>query len=239
MNIFYEPNISSNETEILLNEQEASHALKVLRHKAGDQLYLTDGKGAFYDAEIVSTTKKHCWLKVLARYPVSPPRPYRHLVIAPLKNRNRMEWMVEKAVELGVYELSLVRMEHAQRGKVNHQRMERLLVSAMKQSMRAMLPLYQAFDSLEQCLAQKPLTDQKLIAECETAQKPHLGAVYHPGKPVDMIFGPEGDFSQRELALVQTFGFQSVSLGPQRMRAETAPVASLSMLEVLDANRPH
>lgn len=236
MNIFYEPDLRRNETEILLNEQEAYHALKVLRHQVGDALRLTNGQGEFYDAEVLSITKKQCWLKVLAVEKAPDNRPYRHLIIAPLKNRNRMEWMVEKAVELGAAAFSVVYTAYAQRGKVNHQRMKRLLISAMKQSMRATLPDYQAFDSLDDCLRQQSLTNQRLIAECKTPAKPHLRSIYRPGEAADLLFGPEGDFTGAELSLTHAFGFHPVSLGDLRMRAETAPMAALAMLEALEPN---
>lgn len=234
MNIFYEPAINRNEKQILLNEQEADHALKVLRYKVGDDLKLIDGRGNFYDTQVQSIVKKQCWLKVLNFHAEKSNRPYRHLIIPPLKNRNRMEWMVEKAVEMGVQAISLVKFEHVERSRVNHDRVKRLLVSAMKQSMRATLPRYQVFESLDECLSSVEDADQRLIAECQTPGKSALGEIYQPSQSVHFIFGPEGDFASQELSLARDKGFQPVSLGSLRLRAETAPIAAMAMLEAID-----
>lgn len=234
MNIFYEPAIKGNEKEILLNEQEASHALKVLRFKSGDSLLLIDGRGYFYETKIESIVKKQCWLKVLRVQKAENNRAYHHLIIPPLKNRNRMEWMIEKAVEMGVNAISLVYFDHVERTKVNQDRVKRLLISAMKQCMRATLPQFHVYQSLQECLTSMEHSDQRLIAECQTADKPHLPEVYLPFKSVDFIFGPEGDFTNQELSLANDLGFHPVTLGPLRLRAETAPIAAMGMLEAID-----
>ncbi len=234
MNIFYEPAIKGNEKEILLNEQEASHALKVLRFKTGDFLMLTDGRGYFYETKIQSIVKKQCWLKVLNVHPEEIDRAYRHLIIPPLQNRNRLEWMLEKAVEMGVQAISLVYFDHVERKKVNQDRVKRLLISAMKQCMRATLPQCYVYKTLKECLTTIEHSDQRLIAECQSTYKPHLTEVYHPSKSVDFIFGPEGDFTNQELSLANDLGYQPVTLGPLRLRAETAPIAAMGMLEAID-----
>lgn len=234
MNIFYEPAIKGNEKEILLNEQEASHALKVLRFKTGDFLMLIDGRGFFYETKIESIVKQQCWLTVLNVQKAEINRAHRHLILPPLKNRNRMEWMIEKAVEMGVQAISLVYFEHVERTKVNQDRVKRLLISAMKQCMRATLPQFHVYQSLKECLTSIEHSDQRLIAECQTADKPHLPKFYQPFTSVDFIFGPEGDFTNQELSFANDQGFQPVTLGPLRLRAETAPIAAMGMLEAID-----
>ena len=238
VNLFYEPELERNKTEILLNEQESRHALKVLRYKPGDAMLLTNGRGRFFDATLLSATKKHCWLQVTAARSTGEEGAQRHLITAPLKNRNRLEWLLEKATELGASAISLVHTHHTERTKVNDDRVERLLASAMKQSMRATLPAYQQYSSLQQCLEDLPEHGQRLIAECETPDKPHLSQAYYAREPVHFLFGPEGDFSQEELTMAFEAGFQPVTLGDLRMRAETAPLAAFAMLEVLEASSP-
>lgn len=235
MDLFYEPALSHNKTEILLNEQESRHALKVLRHKAGDPVMLTNGKGYFFEAVILSDTQKQCWLQITGSKAAEAITPYRHLITAPIKNRNRMEWLMEKATELGVTAISVVHTRHTERTRVNQDRVERLLISAMKQSMRATLPSYTAYSSLQACFDDLASTSaQRLIAECEIADKPHLTHAYNPGQPAHLLFGPEGDFAGEELNQARAASFQPVSLGNLRMRAETAPLAGLAMLEALD-----
>lgn len=235
MNLFYEPALSGNETEILLNEQESRHAIKVLRHKPGDKLLLTNGHGVFIDTLILSTTKKHCWLQISQVREAQEFGPYKHLIVAPLKNRNRMEWMLEKATEMGANAISIVNTHNTERTNVNHERVGRLLASAMKQSMRATLPLYQSFDSLSDCLTKIQDPGQRLIAECITPAKPHIAEVYHSGEAVHVLFGPEGDFTAAELSYAQEHSFQPVTLGSRRMRAETAPLAGLAVLDAFNA----
>ena len=238
VNLFYEPELERNKTEILLNEQESRHALKVLRYKPGDAMLLTNGRGRFFDATLLSATKKHCWLQVTAARSTGEEGAQKHLITAPLKNRNRLEWLLEKATELGASAISLVHTHHTERTKVNDDRVERLLASAMKQSMRATLPAYQQYSSLQQCLEDLPEHGQRLIAECETPDKPHLSQAYYAREPVHFLFGPEGDFSQEELTMTFEAGFQPVTLGDLRMRAETAPLAAFAMLEAVEASSP-
>ncbi|MDD7722444.1 MAG: RsmE family RNA methyltransferase, partial [bacterium] len=157
---------------------------------------------------------------------------YLHIAVAPTKNMDRMEWFAEKATEIGIDEINCLNCRFSERKEVKPQRLEKILVSAMKQSQKATLPLLHGMTDFRTFVKQ-PFEGQKFIAHCEAGEKPLLSKVYHPGERVLILIGPEGDFSPEEIALAQEQGFQPISLGPSRLRTETAALAACHTIRLL------
>lgn len=216
-----------------LDEEESRHLLSVLRRKPGDRIQLTDGKGAFYEAEITETGKRHALARILSQTVQPAERPARlHLAIAPTKQIERYEWFLEKAVEIGIDEITPLLCQRSERDTVRLDRLEKILVSAMKQSLRAYLPRLNAPIPFKK-FAAAATEPQKRIAWCADAPMPHLKTNLLPTLDTLIAIGPEGDFSAEEVALAMQQGFEGVSLGTARLRTETAGVLAVSVFNLL------
>lgn len=222
MHLFYVPELP-DET-VSLTEEESKHAVRVLRLSAGDRVQLTDGRGTFCEAEVADDHPKRCTLRITARHMEQRPRNYHlHLAVAPTKNIDRMEWLVEKATEIGLDEFTLLDCEHSERGTAKTERLEKIAVAAMKQSQQAWLPQIGEMTDLPFFIAsQENFAGQKFIAHCHNTPKQPLKSVYTSGSDVLLLIGPEGDFSHEEVKLAEQHGFVAVSLGETRLRTETA-----------------
>ncbi|MBP6824947.1 MAG: 16S rRNA (uracil(1498)-N(3))-methyltransferase [Saprospiraceae bacterium] len=213
----------------LLDEEESRHLLTVLRRKAGDRLRITDGLGFFYEAELTETGKRHALARILTQTPAPPERPARlHLAIAPVKQTERFEWFLEKATEIGVDEITPLLCRRSERDKIRTDRLEKILVSAMKQSLRARLPRLNELTPFKQ-FAASAKEDLKCIAWCANEPLPHLRTFIAPAQNTVIAIGPEGDFSPDEVALALKHGFAGVSLGEARLRTETAGLLAVSV----------
>ncbi len=234
MSLFYEPSLAPNLNEIFLNEQESHHAVKVLRYQVGDEVALTDGAGHFYEGILAKQGKRQCQVAIDKVTKASPIEPAIHLAITPLKNRNRMEWMTEKATELGAASIIFLQTNNTERHKVNEDRVERVVISAVKQSLRAYKPSCH-FMNFTDWIEQSDFGHSNLLmAECETPDKPFLSKAYRKGEPAQLLFGPEGDLSANEIKMGKDVGFHPVSLGNLRLRAETAAVCGIAMVNSLN-----
>jgi len=230
MQLFYQSAISEGKN--YLDAEESRHCIKVLRKQLGDTIHLTDGKGAFYTARIEKADHRQCSFEIIEKTIESEKNFHIHIAIAPTKNLDRMEWFVEKAVELGVDEISFVRCQNSERKGIKLERLQRKAISAMKQSLKATLPELQAEVSFQEFLKNMK-ADEKFIAYVDNENTtPHLKSVTHPDKSYCILIGPEGDFSSEEIALAQQQGFQAVSLGKSRLRTETAGIAACLMLNL-------
>ena len=229
MRLFYTPDIAtSNE----LPPEEAAHALKVLRLQTGDSLTLTDGKGSFYQATISAATGKRCLVNVVEHI----PRPslwsgHLHIAVAPTKNMDRNEWLAEKATEIGVDELTFLCCHYSERKVMKSERIEKILISAMKQSLKARLPKLNTMVSFND-FVRHPRPGQKFIAHCHEGYKPMLKEILLPGGDATVLIGPEGDFSPEEVGVAETCGCQAVSLGCSRLRTETAALVACHLLQM-------
>lgn len=229
MLLFYQPEIDQGVHH--LNDEESRHAVKVLRLGSGKEINLTDGKGQFYKAMITEPNQKRCGFEIqettkVAAYPV-----YRHLAIAPTKNIDRLEWFVEKAVEFGVDRISPIICDHSERRIVKHERLYKKAVSAMKQSLKAWFPQIDESVPYKHFMAEAA-ADHKFIAYVDHENTDYLsGLKQKTGKHLVLI-GPEGDFSENEVALAIASGFCKVSLGPSRLRTETAAIAAVHLLNL-------
>ncbi|MCD8303801.1 MAG: 16S rRNA (uracil(1498)-N(3))-methyltransferase [Prevotellaceae bacterium] len=224
MHYLYDPDLRGE-----LPEEEARHALRVLRLGEGDEIRLVDGKGGLYEAEITEARGRRVSYKVLTEEHTEPLRQGRlHLAVAPTKNSERMEWLVEKATEIGFDELTFLLCRHSERRTLNMERLERIVVAAMKQSQKAWKPRLNPLMDFSEFL-QGERVGGKYICHCHEglSLKPHLLEVLRAGEDATVLVGPEGDFSLEEVQEAERRGYVGVSLGRSRLRTETAALAAL------------
>ena len=229
MHVFYTPDIQ-NRAE--LPAEEAAHAIRVLRLQAGDEVTLTDGKGNFYRAEISVASNKRCLVNILETQPQEPLwQGHLHIAMAPTKNMDRTEWFAEKATEIGFDELTFLNCRFSERKVIKTERIQKILVSAIKQSLKARLPLLNEMTDFDKFVRQ-PFNGQKFIAHCYEGEKPLLRDVSKRGQDALVLIGPEGDFSEEEVKLAIEQGFQPISLGRSRLRTETAALVACHILNL-------
>ncbi len=229
-NLFYCPEMAPG--ICTLDAEESRHAVRVLRLHEGDGLSVTDGCGHLYDCRIVTADDRACVVESVGSLPTThSPLPTLHLAVAPTKNPSRMEWLVEKAVEMGVGEITLLQCDHSERSFLKTDRLEKLAVSAMKQSLRCWLPAIRPAVKLSDWLAALPdqPSAQRFIAHCEDDQpRVALGEVLEQGRETVVLIGPEGDFSRQEIEQAMGCGFRAVSFGTARLRTETAALYAVA-----------
>ena len=231
MQIFYTPDIAVNPE---LPEEEAGHCIRVLRLAEGAEILLTDGKGSFYKAAITRAHAKHCEVNILESWTQEELWPfYIHIAVAPTKNMDRMEWFAEKSCEIGINEITCLNCRFSERKEVKPARLEKILVSAMKQSQKATLPILNGMTDFKK-FVQQPFDGRKFIAHCEEGVKPLIKEIYKPGESVLIMIGPEGDFSPEEIKLAMENGFEAISLGKSRLRTETAALTACHTVHVLN-----
>jgi 16S rRNA (uracil1498-N3)-methyltransferase len=225
MNIFYLPEFQSG--DIILNEEESGHAVKVLRLKENDPVTLVDGKGNLIEGEITTAHPKKCKIRVLSINEEFGKKNYRlHLAVAPTKNSDRMEWLVEKATEIGLDEFTPLICRHSERRQIHINRLVKVAVAAMKQSVKAYLPTIHEIIPFEKFISQN-FQAEKFIAHCAPGEKPNLFSLIRQKEDILVLIGPEGDFSPDEIDLAKQHGFQEISLGNSRLRTETAALAAV------------
>jgi 16S rRNA (uracil1498-N3)-methyltransferase len=229
--LFYEPHITGD--KFYLNEDEARHCIKVLRKKEGDLINVIDGQGTFYDCEILEANSKKCLVSIKKKTPEKLKKYFIHIAIAPTKNIDRLEWFVEKAVELGVDELSFVICQNSERQQLKMDRIEKKAVSAMKQSIKARLPKINPATKLSDFLKTNH-TGQNFIGYVDAANPLHLKDAAEVEKHYNILIGPEGDFSANELLVAEKAGFKKISLGQSRLRTETAGLAACHILNLIN-----
>jgi 16S rRNA (uracil1498-N3)-methyltransferase len=233
MQLFYTTDIIDNLAR--LSAEEARHCVQVLRKQAGDLLDLVDGNGFFYKGEIIETSKKECLVKILERRAIENQRPYLQMAIAPTKNIDRFEWFLEKATEIGVDEVIPLRCARSERKNIRPDRLEKILLSAMKQSLKARLPKLQDLTGFKEFINQEQSAQEKLIAYCNDDQLAHLKTTYKKGNSALILIGPEGDFSDEEVALAKANGFMGIGLGKSRLRTETAGVVACTVFNLINS----
>lgn len=232
---FYVPD-AANQTELPVDE--AMHALRVLRLKGGDEMFLMDGVGNYYRAQVTIAATHHCYYEILEQMPQEPQWKGRvQLGIAPTKMLDRVEWMLEKATEIGVDEVSFLNCQFSERKLIKTTRLEKIVVSAMKQSHKAWKPVLNEIVSFKSFINQ-PHEGRKYIAHCyEEVPRTYLfDELRKPSDSEDAIvlIGPEGDFSPEEVQLALQNGFQPVLLGNARLRTETAGVVACHTIVCLN-----
>lgn len=215
-----------------LNDEETRH-LKVLRIKEGEQIQCLDGKGSIYNCTVTKIGKDHTQLEIRHSTQISGFRDFRlHLYVAPTKNAERMEWLLEKAVETGLDSMTFIETDHSEKHRVNLTRMERIAISALKQSGQLYLPQINPLTEF------KSLNPQGLVlfAHCAAGQKSDLKSVFkdhNPEKDIHVLIGPEGDFSKSEIESMYAKGYTAVTLGEPRLRTETAALYTVMVINAL------
>ncbi len=233
MQLFYHPDIDQATDLVFFSREESRHIVRVLRKKAGDSLFLTDGKGTRYEAEIIDPNDKRCQARIRGQESKPDRKGYRlHIAMAPTKMNDRFEWFLEKSTEIGIDEITPVLCDQSERKKVNLERYAKVIQSAAKQSLRYTLPKLnplQKFDDLiRSCDA-----EAKLIAHCAPGDKGRLATLVDGKKDILVLIGPEGDFSSREIELATESQFTGLDLGSNRLRTETAGVVVCSNLAMI------
>lgn len=225
MYLFYCPDI---ETQHTLSEEESGHCVRVLRYSIGDEILITDGKGTTYTARITNPHPKHCEFEILTREPQAKGHNiHLHIAIAPTKNVERLEWMIEKCTEIGVDEITPLLCRFSERKQLRTDRLQKIILSAAKQSLTPYLPVLHELTPYDAFVRDQAAKEQQnFIAHCYKEDKRVLQHEIVPGRDVLVLIGPEGDFSEQEVKEALDLGFVPVSLGNSRLRTETAGVVA-------------
>lgn len=224
MHIFFTPDILET---LELPPEESLHCAKVLRMTEGDVVLLADGRGTFYRAELLLVHQKRCKVKILQTTADETRRDYQvHIAMAPTKNTDRIEWFAEKATEIGIDGIHFLKCRYSERKEIKIERIQKIVVSAMKQSQKAYLPTVSEMIDFA-AFVRQPFDGQKFIAHCYADQpRNEFSANYTKRDNVLVLIGPEGDFSEAEVALAIENGYTAVSLGKSRLRTETAALVA-------------
>ena len=224
MHLFYSTTILDN--QIKLDPDESRHLSKVLRLTNGDLVVVVDGKGNWYECELIEAHSKIALLRILKKEDRSAAFNV-EIAAAPTKNLNRWEWFLEKATEIGIDAIHPIQSFHSERKVLKRDRQERILISAMKQSFKAKLPALEDIRRFDDFI-KLAFDGEKYIAHChEDLPKMKLKSIHSKGKKALILIGPEGDFSKEEVLAATAAGFRSVSLGKSRLRTETAAIVAL------------
>lgn len=226
MQLFYSPEIEKGQTSFTFDKDESKHIIKVLRRKMGDLLYVTNGKGTLFTTKITLDSDKKCVTEIIDSEDQAPTLFRLHLAVAPTKMNERYEWFLEKATEIGIHEITPIICDHSERKIVKTERFEKIIQSAMKQSLQYHLPILNEPISLKDFLNQDH-QGEKYIAHCEETEKVLLKDSIDIHKNYLLLVGPEGDFSTNEINLALAKGYRPVSLGHTRLRTETAALVAV------------
>ncbi|QGK73071.1 16S rRNA (uracil(1498)-N(3))-methyltransferase [Flavobacterium sp. SLB02] len=225
MQLFYNPDIDKTTESFSFDKEESRHIIKVLRKKDSDILHVTNGAGLLFETEITLASDNKCIVQVLSIKKTEEPQFRLHLAVAPTKMNDRFEWFLEKATEIGIQEITPIICDRSERKVINLERFEKIILSAMKQSNETYLPKLNEAISFKEFIKQKN-EGLQLIAHCEQTDKKSLKDILKPNESVTMLIGPEGDFSEKEIALALENDYQPVTLGNTRLRTETAAIVA-------------
>ena len=225
MQLFYNPNLTESQTSFVFDKEESKHIVKVMRKKSGDTLHVTNGFGYLFTTEITIASDSKCTVKINSFEKQEASKIHLHLAVAPTKMNDRYEWFLEKATEIGIQEITPIICDHSERKVIKTDRFQKILESAMKQSLHLYLPklnepiLYKDF-------IKKDFQGQKFIAHCEETSKKSLKNELKINENILLLIGPEGDFSVKEIQLAIENKFIPVTLGNTRLRTETAAIVA-------------
>jgi 16S rRNA (uracil1498-N3)-methyltransferase len=225
MQLFYNPSISETATSFVFDKEESKHIIKVLRKKEGDILFVTNGLGYLFQTEITIASDNKCTVKINSFEQQEKPKFHLHLAVAPTKMNERYEWFLEKATEIGIQEITPIICEHSERKVIKTDRFQKILESAMKQSLHYYLPKLNEPISFKDFI-KKENKGQKFIAHCEETDKKSLKNELKTNEDITILIGPEGDFSVKEIQLALEQNYIPVSLGQTRLRTETAAIVA-------------
>ncbi|MBP6180558.1 16S rRNA (uracil(1498)-N(3))-methyltransferase [Flavobacterium sp.] len=225
MQLFYNPNINETTENFSFDKEESKHIIKVLRKKDNDILYVTNGLGYLFKTEITLASDNKCTVKIISFEKTAPSKFNLHLAVAPTKMNDRFEWFLEKATEIGIYEITPIICDRSERKVINNERFDKILLTAMKQSNVLFLPKLNKAIYFKEFIKQKR-EGLSFIAHCEETNKKTLKSALEINKNVTVLIGPEGDFSEKEIELALDNNYVPVSLGNTRLRTETAAIVA-------------
>jgi 16S rRNA (uracil1498-N3)-methyltransferase len=232
MNLFFAPDIK--EGLFHLPDEESKHIVRVLRMKTGDSIFLTDGLGNLAEAAIIDTSSKQCTVQTIRVLKDYHKRPFHlHIAIAPTKNTDRFEWFLEKSTEIGIDVITPLICAHSERTHLKTDRLQKVIVAAMKQSLKAYLPILNEPVEFGKFI-QRPFDGKKFIAYCEQNETSELKNIYRKGAKTLILIGPEGDFSPLEVESAKKQGYVPISLGKSRLRTETAGIVACTIINFLN-----
>jgi len=235
MQLFYNPDINESTETFSFDKEESRHIIKVLRKKDTDILFVTNGLGFLFKVEIILASDSKCTVKIISFEKVEDPKFKLHLAVAPTKMNDRYEWFLEKATEIGIHEITPIICDRSERKVINADRFDKILLSAMKQCNQLHLPKLNEAISFREFIKRKN-EGLQLIAHCEETDKKTLKSVLKPNENVTLLIGPEGDFSEKEIALAIENKFIPVSLGNTRLRTETAAIVACHSVVFFNEN---
>lgn len=233
MQLFYNPSLDNSFKQFFFSTEESKHIVKVLRKKEGDLLHITNGRGILFEAEILVADLRKCKAQIVSEKKSVPKRYCLHMVVAPTKMNERFEWFLEKATEIGVDEITPVICHRSERKVLKMERMERVLQSAMKQSLQTNLPRLNQPITFTKFI-QEHIQGLKFIAHCDEGEKMELKRRVAADKDVTILIGPEGDFSKEEIHMAMDNGFVPVSMGNNRLRTETAAIVACTTVAIIN-----
>lgn len=232
MHLFYSREITSD--TFTLSQEESKHCIKVLRLNSGDTVHLTDGKGNLYQTRIIDADVKKCTLEIQEVTKEYSKKDFKiHLAVAPTKNINRFEWFLEKATEIGINEITPIICEHSERRVIKPERLNKVIIAAMKQSLKAYLPVLNPAMSFKDFVSKK-FDTERYIAYCSDRYRDNLKDLYKKQKDSVIMIGPEGDYSEQEINMATKSGFKPVSLGSERLRTETAALVACHTINLIN-----
>ncbi len=228
MQLFFNPNLNNNTVE--LPEDESKHCVRVLRKKIGDEIILIDGKGNKATCKIIDDNPKKCKLEIVDKVSFLKNKIGLHIAIAPTKNFDKMDWMLEKCTEIGVSEITFIETENSERNKVNIERCDKILIQSIKQSKQYWLPKLNNIISFQQFILNQKTTDLNcLMAWCNEHTKT-INETFDLKKSTLLLIGPEGDFTEQEAKMALDNNFKTISLGKNILRTETAAVYACAVI---------
>lgn len=225
MQLFYNPTIDENTESFSFDKEESRHIIKVLRKKDSDILFVTNGLGYLFETQITLASDNKCTVAIISFTKENPKKFRLHLAVAPTKMNDRYEWFLEKATEIGISEITPIICDRSERKVINRERFDKIILSALKQSNELYLPKLNDVITLKEFLTKKN-EGLQLIAHCEETDKKTLKSVLKPNEDVTLLIGPEGDFTEKEIALALENSFVPISLGNTRLRTETAAIVA-------------
>ncbi|MGB5360292.1 16S rRNA (uracil(1498)-N(3))-methyltransferase [Eudoraea sp.] len=234
MQLFYNPSLDNSANQFSFNKEESKHIVKVLRKKEGDELHITNGRGVLFTAKILVADINKCKASIISTQKRHPKMFRLHLAVAPTKSAERYEWFLEKATEIGVHEITPILCDHSERKILKMERLQKVVQSAMKQSLRTYLPKINNPVSYTEFLSQ----DHKellFIAHCQEGEKLNLKRCIAADKDITILIGPEGDFSHKEIKEASENNFLPITLGEARLRTETAAIVACTAVALINS----
>ncbi len=228
MQLFYNPTLTENTKQFVFDKTESKHIVRVLRKKEGDEFFITNGNRLVFKSKMISANDKKCVVDIITVEEKKKPWNYHlHIAIAPTKNNDRLEWFLEKATEIGIDEITPILCEHSERKVIKEERLEKILIAAMKQSLKYELPKLNPLTKFSDFIQQDVEDRELFIAHCEDSEKLLLKNQLNTKKKITILIGPEGDFSNSEILKALEQNFKPISLGNSRLRTETAGLVAV------------